>query len=174
MESIEFSVEIEAAPERVLREFWELADWPSVAPHVEAIEMHYEDGSVQVLTMRVATGQRRDSFKSVRIRQAEAIFFFQPHPPPALRRHYGWWRLSAVGGAATRVTSEHWIEIDPEPAARFLEGVGKPAAELESVETALRGILHHNSLQTMLALKARLEADNGGSHESFQAASHEA
>jgi|SRR4051812_4588956 hypothetical protein len=173
MESIEFSIEIGAPLARVLREFWELADWPSVAPHVKAIDMHYEDAAVQVLTMHVATGQRQDSFKSVRIRQPEAIFFFQPQPPPALRRHYGWWRLSAAGGAATRVTSEHWIEIDPEPAARFLAAVGAHTAG-EPVAAALRGILHHNSLQTMLALKARLEADNGGSHELFQAASLQA
>ncbi|MFY9823805.1 MAG: hypothetical protein WAM82_20665 [Thermoanaerobaculia bacterium] len=175
MESIEFSIEIAAPLERVRREFWELADWPSVAPHVQAIDMHYEDGAVQVLTMRVATGQRQDSFKSVRILQAEAIFFFQPQPPPALRRHYGWWRLSAAGGAATRVTSEHWIDVDPEPAARFLEAVGARMAGDEPVSAALRGILHHNSLQTMLALKTRLEADNGGSHGLFpQAASRQA
>lgn len=166
MESVEFSIEIGAPLERVLRDFWELADWPSIAPHVQAIDMHYEDGSVQVLTMHVATGQRQDSFQSVRIRQPEAIFFFQPHPPPALRLHYGWWRLSAAG-EATRVTSEHWVEIDPEPAARFLEAVGTWREGGEPVATALCGILHHNSLQTMLALKARLEAGNGGSHGLF-------
>jgi|SRR6185295_644125 len=167
MEKIEFSIEIGAPPERVLREFWELADWPSVAPHVQGIDMHYEDDRIQVLTMRVATGLRQDSFKSVRIRQAEDIFFFQPDPPPALRRHHGWWRLSPLEGAATRVTSEHWVEIDPEPAALFLEGVGIRTAEGEPIEAALRAILHRNSLQTMLALKARLEADNGGSHGLF-------
>jgi hypothetical protein len=166
MESIEFSIEIGASLGRVLSDFWSLADWPSIAPHVQAIDMHYEDGAVQVLTMHVATGQRQDSFKSVRILQPESIFFFQPHPPPALRRHYGWWRLSPAG-EATRVTSEHWIEVDPEPAARFLEAVGSQREDGEPVEAALRRILHHNSLQTMLALKTRLEEGNGGSHGRF-------
>ena len=55
----------------------------------------------------------------------------------------------------------------------FLAAVGAHTAG-EPVAAALRRILHHNSLQTMLALKARLEADNGGSHELFQAASLQA
>jgi hypothetical protein len=163
METVEITIDIAAPFHRVLHALWELESWPEITPHVRRIEMHFRDETVQVLTMHVATGQRLDSFKSVRILQPAAIFFFQPTPPTALLRHFGWWRLAAIG-EATRVTSEHQIEIDPRAGAEFLAGAGVPAADDEEIRGALHRIIGKNSLQTMTALKERLESQRGGSH----------
>lgn len=189
MESLEFAVEIAAPAARVMREFWELDDWPAVATHVQAIDMHYRDDEVQILTMQVASNGHAERFRSVRIRQPGAIFFFQPQPPPALTSHYGWWRISE-GAAGTAVASQHCFEVEPVAAARLLAAAGRngghatadagapaaaadpasagaaapgrPAASISELRDGLRRILHHNSLQTMLALKRRLEAAAAG------------
>ena len=126
MERIEFSIDVDATVARVLSAYWELEDWPSIAKHVRAIDMHYEDERVQVLTMHVQTRARLDRFQSVRICQGQAIFYFQPTPPPALAQHYGWWRVSEVPGEPemTRVTSEHFLDIRLPEATRFLADAG--------------------------------------------------
>jgi hypothetical protein len=157
MRSFRFEVRFDRPVEEVVEAFWKLEDWPQVAPHVRGIDLHWQDETVQVLTMQVETRGRLDGFRSVRIRQDDSIFFFQPRPPALLRRHWGWWHVAAEGGGA-RVVSEHWIEPMPAEAERFLRSTGaEPAGDAE-VERQLVGLIHHNSRQTMLALKHRLEA----------------
>lgn len=163
MESFEFSVNIETGPERALRAFWELEDWPSVAPHVRDIRMHYRDDSVQVLTMRVETRGRLDSFKSVRFRQGSTIFYFQPSPPPILRSHNGSWHFAA-GPGHTVVTSRHYVDVDVGAAARLLAAADAAPPDGEAVRRQVQALIRNNSLQTMLALKTRLERANGENH----------
>lgn len=160
METFEFSVSIETEGERVLRAFWNLEDWPSVAPHVRNIDMHYCDNNVQVLTMHVSTRGRLDSFKSVRFKQGNSIFYFQPTPPPILRSHNGAWHFTP-GLGNTVVTSRHFIEVDVEAAALFLAGVDAAPPTTEAARRQVQALIHNNSLQTMLALKERLERSHG-------------
>jgi hypothetical protein len=164
MTRFDFDVAFAAPASRVFDAFWELADWTTVAPHVKAIELHYQDPDVQVLTMRVETRGRLDGFRSVRVRQGDSIFFVQPRPPALLRRHWGWWHVRGNGAAAS-VRSEHWIEPEPAAAARFLRETGDAPASAEEVERQLVDLIRNNSLQTMLALKSRLEGASGPRRE---------
>ncbi|MCB1058398.1 MAG: hypothetical protein KDD11_23090 [Acidobacteria bacterium] len=163
MDQVAFFIDIAAPLDRVHDAFWRLEDWPAVAPHVKKIEMLYENDAVQVLVMHVETGARSDRFMSVRVRQGNDIFYFQPTPPPALRQHFGWWRLEASNGS-TRVASDHSLDIHLERAAQFLRSAGIEAEGDEAVRERFRQVIHHNSEQTMSALKARLESQVGGSH----------
>ncbi len=163
MEPFEFDVEIVAEPQRVSSAFWNLEDWPAIAPHVRAIEMLYCDDNVQVLTMQVATKGRLDRFKSVRIRQGDTIFYFQPDPPPILRRHHGSWRMAAAP-SGTIVTSRHFVDIDTDAAALFLHEIGVEAPDADSRRQQILELIRNNSLQTMLAVKKRLEQSKGGTY----------
>jgi aromatase len=98
---------------------------------------------------------------SVRIRQGNDIFYFQPTPPPAMHQHFGWWRLSQHNGT-TSVASDHSLEINLERAAEFLRTAGIEAEGDDQVRQRFCEVIHHNSKQTMMALKARLEGRNGG------------
>ncbi len=165
MENFEFDVSFAADLRRVLKAFWELEDWPSMAAHVREIEMHYADDNVQVLTMHVVTKGRHDRFKSVRMKQANTIYYLQPSPPPILRRHNGSWQFNeGVGG--TVVTSRHFVEIETEAAATFLRQAGIPADDDDDTHQQIKTLIRNNSLQTMLALKKRLEETNGGTYDS--------
>lgn len=164
MEAFEFNVEIDADINRVRAAFWDLDDWPAIAPHVRAIEMLYSDDNVQVLMMHVATKKRLDKFKSVRVKQKDTIFYFQPTPPPILNRHEGSWRLAAHPSGTT-VTSQHSIDVNVEAADAFLGETGDAPEDADETRRRIQDLIRNNSLQTMLALKRRLEQTNGGTHE---------
>ena len=157
METFEFNVEISAEPQRVSAAFWDMEAWPAMAPHVHAIDMHYCDDNVQVLTMQIATNGRINSFKSVRVRQRDTIFYFQPEPPPILREHQGAWRI-ASHPTGTVVTCYHSIEIDEDAAALFLREIGTKTPDADTRRQKVLELIHKNSLQMMLALKKRLES----------------
>ena len=165
MESFSFEVPFDVPTEAVFSAFWNLADWPSVARHVTGIDIHHDRDGVQVLTMQVQTGSRSDSFRSVRVRQESAIFFFQPAPPPALRRHYGWWHVAPDGNGGSVVTSEHWIDVDPEQTRRFLAQIGTAVDSDEEARKELAAVIRNNSRQTMEALRRRLENGRVGAQE---------
>ncbi len=168
MSTFSFEIDYPATPDAVFDAFWSLEDWPKVARHVTGIEMCYADDAVQVLIMHVQTGERRDAFKTVRIRQGHSIFYFQPSPPPALRLHSGWWHITD-GPEGARVRSEHTFEVKAEGARRFLDSVGRPVDSDEAVIQGVQEVLHHNSRQTMIALRDRLSSS---SSESLQEASY--
>ena len=161
MQSFSFDLEIAASRERAFAAFWRPKHWPRVARHVVGVRLLYEDEEAQVMTMEVNTRGHHDLFKTVRVRQPEAIFYFQPTPPPILRRHYGWWHFSTVAGG-TLVRSEHHVEIDVPAAARLLDTLGIQAAGDEAVGRQIETLIRNNSLQTMRALKERLEEAPGG------------
>jgi hypothetical protein len=160
MEHFEFDVSFAADLKCVLDAFWDLEDWPSVAPHVRGIEMHYCDENVQVLTMHVVTKGRHDKFKSLRMRQGNAIYYLQPHPPAILLRHNGSWQFNA-GSHETVVTSRHYVEINTVAAEIFLREIGLEPLDQVSTHQQIKTLIHNNSLQTMMALKKRLEQTNG-------------
>ena len=154
MRSLRFEIAYDSPAEEVLDAFWDAASWPEVAPHVRAVEIHYEGHGVQVLSMRVVTGGRSDAFRSIRVREGRSIFFFQPAPPPALRRHLGWWRIREAPGGSL-VACEHWYQTDPAGARAFLRAAGTSDRD---PDPAIGEVLTANSRQTMLALRDRLRA----------------
>lgn len=165
MESFELDVSFAVDLQRVLQAFWDLEDWPSLTAHVRKIEMHYCDENVQVLTMHVVTKGQHDRFKSVRMKQGNAIYYLQPDPPPILRRHNGSWQFN-TGPDGTIVTSRHFVEINTDVAAAFIHEAGLPAGNSTTTHQQIKNIICNNSLQTMLALKKRLEGEIGGLHVS--------
>lgn len=155
MESVEIRLPVAAEPEAVINAFWRLEEWPSVARHVRRIEMHYGDERVQVLTFHVETRGRLDAFQSVRFRQGNTIYFFQPSPPPILNRHHGSWRIKPSENGAL-IISSHALDINVKAAATFLKLPREAGAY--TIRRGIRQIIRNNSLQTMGALKARLES----------------
>lgn len=142
---------------RVLDAYWRLERWPEVAPHVVGIELLHNDDDAQVLVMTVDTRGRIDRFKSVRVREGNVIRYIQPRPPRILQHHHGSWTFEAHDDG-TRVVSTHTIEVDIANAADVLRSIGVPFEEGE-VPAAIERIIRANSLQTMRALKERLEAE---------------
>lgn len=159
MESFEFDISVAADLSEVLEAFWKLENWPEVAQHVREIEIHYGDENVQVLTMHVVTKGRYDKFKSVRMKQDNAIYYLQPKPPPILHRHNGSWQFKAEAGR-TVVTSRHFVEINTSEAAAFLRQANLTTDGFDTHDQ-IKALIRNNSLQTMLALKARIEQRNG-------------
>lgn len=164
MRSFTTEVEYNAGLDEVMSTYWQADTWPQVAEHVRGLDIEFEEGNVQVLNMKVLTRGRLDSFKSVRTRHENSIFYIQPTPPTLLEKHFGWWRFEIRDGK-TVVVSEHCVEVALEPARRFLEASGgQPQSDVE-VEDELQKIITNNSLQTMRVLKNRLEAEGGVNHE---------
>jgi hypothetical protein len=160
--SFEFNVDIAATPSEVQSVFWDLKSWPSVAPHVRAMHVHYDDGVVQVVTMDVLTRGHETSFKSVRLRGKNSIMYIQPEPPPALTLHKGSWTF-LDGSKGTTVICRHDIEVNTEPARAFLA-----AANLDvprgQVEEVMEQVIRSNSLQTIQALKKKVETQRSGDY----------
>ena len=162
MRSFEFNVEIAAPSPEVQRVFWDLKTWPSIAPHVRAMHIHYDDGVVQIVTMDVLTRGYETSFKSVRLRGKNDITYMQPEPPPALTLHRGSWTF-LDDPKGTVVICRHDIEVNEEPARAFLAAANMDAASGQ-VEELTELVIRSNSLQTMQALKKNLEAQRSGDH----------
>jgi hypothetical protein len=163
VESFEFDVAVSAGLVDVVNAFWRLEDWPEVASHVREIEMHYCDENVQVLTMHVVTKGRHDKFKSIRMKQGEAIYYLQPTPPPILHRHNGSWQFAQEAGK-TVVTSRHFVEINTREAIDFLREAKLDKGNQVRTHEQIKNLIRNNSLQTMLALKNRIEQKNGGDY----------
>jgi aromatase len=153
--SFHSSVTISRGVAEVLQAFWRLEEWPKIAAHVRAIDLLFDDENVQVLLMHVESRGKRDIFKSVRVRHSNAIFYFQPVPPPTLKFHRGSWEFDAVP-AGTKVTCTHEIVADPIGCHRFFRDTGLELNANEAV-TKLEELIKNNSNQTMGALKRNLE-----------------
>lgn len=162
MTRFDFDVDITAPASEVLKAFWDLQNWPALAPHVRAMHVHYDDGVVQVVTMDVLTRGHESSFKSVRIRRGDSITYIQPEPPAALNAHRGSWTfLSTPSG--TTVTCSHEIDVNHRLAREFLVSA-KLAAPEDQVEERMKDVIKSNSLQTMHALRTNLESQRSRHH----------
>lgn len=160
MNTFEFSVDVAVPPERVLEEYWKLERWPEVAPHVRAIDILHGDENTQVLVMTVSTRGRIDAFKTVRVRERNLIRYLQPAPPPILRHHHGSWLFDATE-TGTRVISRHTIDVNVMAAGEVLHALGQPCGDERAVRAGIEELIRNNSLQTMLALRHRLEKEVG-------------
>ncbi|WP_050419498.1 hypothetical protein [Bradyrhizobium tropiciagri] len=156
MNSFHSSVTIARNVTEVMAAFWRLEEWPKITAHVRAIDLLFDDENVQVLLMHVDSRGKRDVFKSVRVRQANVIFYFQPVPPPTLKFHRGAWEFEAVP-TGTRVTCRHEIVADPNGCRQFFLNTGLEL-EANAAVVKLEDLIKNNSNQTMEALKRSLEA----------------
>lgn len=156
MRCFDFDVDIAAPTPEVLKAFWDLQSWPALAPHVQAMHVHYDDGIVQVVTMDVLTRGHQTSFKSVRMRKGNHIFYFQPEPPAALDLHRGAWTFLSTSNGTT-VTCSHEIAVHHEAALQFLASTKLPTTE-DRVEERMQEVIKSNSLQTIHALRTHLES----------------
>jgi aromatase len=155
MKDFESVVVINRQIPEVMNAFWRLETWPTFTRHVRQIDIHYEDNNVQVLSMHVDSRGKRDVFKSVRIRQAGVIHYFQPTPPPTLRFHRGSWEFAQTG-SGTRVTCRHSIAVEPAGCQQFFLAIGKVMSESEAADE-LEVLIRYNSNETMNAVKLKLE-----------------
>lgn len=162
MRSFEFDVDISAPPTEVVKAFWDVQNWPALAPHVRAMHIHYDDGVVQVVTMDVLTRGHETSFKSVRLRNGNCIAYIQPEPPAALHAHRGSWTFLG-SPAGTTVTCRHEIEVNQAPARDFLTAA-KIATPADQVEERMQDVIKSNSLQTIQALRTSLESQRSRRH----------
>jgi hypothetical protein len=164
MEVFDFAIQIKTDLAAVTKAFWDLEDWTKVAPHVREIEMLYADENVQVLMMHVVTKNHHDKFKSVRYRQGNTIYYFQPTPPPILNAHRGFWRF-VEDEQYVSVISCHEIDVNVERANTFLRGTGAEQTDAADTRQKIQNLITNNSLQTMNALKERLENETGENYE---------
>ena len=92
----------------------------------------------------------------MRILKGANIYYFQPAPPPLLDHHHGVWRVAGVGHDGAKVVSSHTVSVNHSAGAKVLAGLGIEFAPGE-VEDKVEELIRGNSLQTMKAVKTRLE-----------------
>jgi aromatase len=123
------------------------ANWYSLLPHCQAVDMLYDDGSNQEFIMEVGTAYGSERIRSIRRcrRDVLTIEYFQPEPPSVMSRHSGRWTLNSVPGG-TEVFARHEFQIEPN-ACRNLFGEG----DIASYKQRLHDALDKNSLTTIAA-----------------------
>lgn len=143
---------LSAPIEAVFKLLQRVGDWPGLLPHCDAVDVRYDDGQDQEFVMVVEVRGKKEHIRSVRrCTPNSSIVYFQPEPPPALRRHSGEWLLEPTGGGV-RVVSRHSVELRPEGMKAAFGDIG-PREALARVTEAI----NHSSRATMLAIKARTE-----------------
>ncbi|WP_437915286.1 SRPBCC family protein [Sorangium sp. So ce302] len=141
---------IAASPEAVYSLLARAQDWPQVLSHCHDVEMRYDDGQHQEFIMTVDVKGQMEQIRSIRRCTPHAsISYFQPEPPPALRRHSGKWLIERVPGGV-RVVSWHAVELRPD-GMKQVWGDISPGDALARVTKAI----NDNSRGTMLAIKGR-------------------
>ena len=127
---------IQASVQTVYERLLNVRDWPSLLPHVEQIDMVYDDGRYQEFYMSVkGTDGSAIKVRSVRKCEPGEILFFQPQPPVFLKTHNGGWQFSPTESGGCRVVTYHNWRLS-EQAAVIYPDDGHPTAQ--RVEALLR------------------------------------
>jgi hypothetical protein len=154
MNIVDLTLEYANQPNEVENAFWRAETWPALTEHVTGLQIHYEDGSTQVLTMEVVSKGKHAAFRSIRCKQGQRIYYFQPEPPAFLQQHYGYWEIVPAAGG-TLVHSRHYFSVNDPKAVEFATDVlgwdGKGR-----VAECIGALLQSNSRQTMEALRNSL------------------
>lgn len=114
------TLSFDCPPERVYDALFRVAEWPEHLPHVQKMDILYDDGQYQEfwMTVRSETDGSPLKVRSIRNCRPGQIEFFQPVPPRFLRHHAGIWRFRAGDGEATcTVDVTHVWNLRPEVAA---------------------------------------------------------
>lgn len=128
------------------------ANWSSLLPHCQAVDMLYDDASNQEFIMEVTTAYGSERIRSIRRcrRDVLTIEYFQPEPPSVMSRHGGRWALNSVSGG-TEVVARHEFQLNPD-ACRHVFGDG----DIASYKKRLHHALEKNSLTTIESCERRL------------------
>jgi polyketide cyclase/dehydrase/lipid transport protein len=116
---------IDRPVDRVYEALLQVAEWPLLLPHVQQIDVTYDDGQYQEFWMTVASQSGGPSVRvrSIRNCRFPQIEYFQPEPPRFLRHHAGIWRLAPHGDSAEppacRVEVIHLWNLEPGTAAEM-------------------------------------------------------
>lgn len=144
---------------------FDVADWPNQLPHVQCIDVLYNDGQYQefLMTVRSDTSGSPLTVRSVRNCRAGIIEFFQPEPPPFLAHHGGIWRFRQLPTGDTDVEVAHVWNLEPEVAADTF-----PASASCTTEAQVSAMLAGHSRLTLSSwqrvLWARREGLNRADH----------
>lgn len=104
--------------QRLLR----VQDWPLLLPHVDRIDVIYDDGRYQEFYMTVRSADSTTlSVRSIRRCSEAEILFFQPEPPTYLARHSGGWKFEPTGLQQCLVSTHHEWTLHDTAAAVFPE-----------------------------------------------------
>ncbi len=127
---------IEAPVDRVYEALFRVTEWPVHLPHVQEIDVAYDDGQYQEFWMTVASETdgsplRVRSIRNCRYRQIE---FFQPQPPRFLRHHAGIWRFLPQGADACLVEVSHLWNLEPRVAAEVYPATAASSTEQQVAE----------------------------------------
>jgi hypothetical protein len=104
MDHIEVTRVIPSAPDAVRELFWAIGEWTRIWDRLTRIDVGYDDGVHQEVTMTVTRDGRLERVRTARFRVDGDIAFFSPEPPPAMDSHRGAWAF-APDRAGCRVTA---------------------------------------------------------------------
>lgn len=118
-------ITINAPREIVYRHLQSVQQWPRLLPHVEAIEVIYDDGLYQefFMTVRGEDGSRT-KVRSVRKCDETGISFFQVDPPRFLDYHSGGWSFRQNEAGQCVVTTYHQWRVNRQAAVVYPETGG--------------------------------------------------
>ncbi|MDQ8705992.1 hypothetical protein RCO28_26430 [Streptomyces sp. LHD-70] len=155
---------IDSPVDTVYDALFKVTEWPVHLPHVQQIDVSYDDGQYQEFWMTVASETdgsplRVRSIRNCRYRQIE---FFQPQPPRFLRHHAGIWRFipqeGPEGADRTLVEVTHLWNLEPEIAAEVY-----PATPDRSTAVQVEEMLAGHSRLALASWQAVLGKPSGAS-----------
>lgn len=121
----EASTIIERDPKTVYQALFELENWPKLLPHVQTLNVLYDDGRYQEFTMTVTSETDTGTLKVRSVRLCDRINlqikFFQPEPPAFLQHHAGGWKFIQLGENRCEVLTFHSWNLNHEAAARIFQ-----------------------------------------------------
>lgn len=102
---------------------FDLKDWSKLLPHVQAIDVLYDDNRYQEFLMTVDSDPGQIKVRSVRNCNKEALHidFFQPEPPKFLKHHAGGWNFIKTEENKCRVVTYHQWNLNTNIAAEMFK-----------------------------------------------------
>jgi hypothetical protein len=118
-----------------------LERWPEFLPHVDKIDVLYDDSRYQEFLMEVqsSTGSLIKVRSVRKCIEPSEITFFQPKPPIFLKHHCGGWEFIEVGEKLTKVKAWHAWNLLPEGAAKVFPSTDA----LNTEKQVLNSLMEH-------------------------------
>ncbi len=156
--SLTEQIVVNAPVGEVYQALLQVQDWPAQLPHVERIDVIYDDGRFQefYMTVRSADGHTIRVRSIRRCREGE-ILFFQPQPPAYLARHSGGWKFESKGLRQCVVTTYHEWTLNDTAADVF------PATGSQTIAEQVERVLRDHARLALSSWKSIIEAR--GSHD---------
>lgn len=152
--TLEMSMAINCSASQVYEALHHLEKWETYLPHIEKIEILYDDGMYQEFIMHVVSKDE----KLLQVRSArrcnniDEIRYFQPKPPEFLKAHSGSWKISSLTESSCELKAAHSWEINEEVAQKcFPDHTG-------SIKSTISSLLEEHALFAMKTWKDVLES----------------